>query len=430
MQAATEAAKLAAELSRTTAGPFGPMEQNLDDVRATQARLRRLTEAHERETFVRVLARLDADRIVDRLLKAMRARQSVFVTLRDREGEAAAAVNEALDRQTLIVAQLKDTPQSNEVRDLTKTLGRVRERLKWLDGVREGLSALHDRSGPGAKAVEAGGAVGSAVASAGKSAAASDKALSELLDSANKVLEGVEKDDRVGAAMQLVRRAAEQTAAAEQSRLLEFRRYLADLQRLRDHLAVRDVTAVCQLLVPAVFQVHPVASEKGKKELKEQMDALRASGRYRDQCEETMEAAVGENVADRIQRERDAVKRRWEGKTLAEYVAATLAGHKSEVPDTRATANATAPRLVAALGILLFHEGPFLSDARLDVERALHRHSIRLSALNARQRVDLVHQLSEGLEIYHRGGIKPEAVAELLLMAAQVGALGFIGAQQ
>jgi hypothetical protein len=85
---------------------------------------------------------------------------------------------------------------------------------------------------------------------------------------------------------------------------------------------------------------------------------------------------------------------------------------------------------VAALGILLFHEGPFLSGARLDLEQARHRHSIRLSALSAQQRVDLVHQLSEGLEIYHRGGIKPETVAELLLMASQVGALGFIGAQQ
>jgi hypothetical protein len=230
-----------------------------------------------------------------------------------------------------------------------------------------------------------------------------------------------------------VRRAAEQAAAAEQLRLLEFRRYLGDLRRLRDRLLVRDVIADCQLLTPAVFQVRPGTSEpttttNRRKDLKDKLDALRVSGRYKDACNEALTEAVSDTPLNASARE--AGKRRWTERTLSKYVAASFADFKALPPERRAVMVPTAPRLVAALGILLFHEGPFLSDARLDVERALHRHSIRLSALNAQQRVDLVHQLAEGLDIYHRGGIKPEKVAELIMMAAQVGALGFIGAQQ
>lgn len=434
MQTASDAAKLAADLSRGTPGPFGPMEQNLDEVQSTQARLRRLSEAHERETFLRILARLDADRIADRLIKAMHDRQQIFTALAKREAAAATAVNAALDRQTLIVDHLKDTPNTKDATDLTQTLGRVGKRLEWLDKLREGLAALHDRPGPGAKAIPSGG-VGNAMTKAGQDMAADDAALSTLLDSARDVLKGVEKDDRVGSAMQLVRRAAEQAAAAEQLRLLEFRRYLADLRRLRERLLVRDVVAVCQLLAPAVSQVRPGTSEpttttNRRKDLKDKLEALRASNRYKDECNTALTEAVSDTPLDAIAREREASKRRWTGRTLSTYVAASFADFKALPPERRAVMVPTAPRLVAALGILLFHEGPFLSDARLEVERALHRHSIRLSALNAQQRVDLVHQLTEGLEIYHRGGIKPEKVAELIMMAAQVGALGFIGAQQ
>jgi len=87
MQTASDAAKLAADLGRGASGPFGPMEQNLDEVQSTQARLRRLSEAHERETFLRILARLDADMIADRLSKAMQNRQTIFEALEARRAK-------------------------------------------------------------------------------------------------------------------------------------------------------------------------------------------------------------------------------------------------------------------------------------------------------------------------------------------------------
>ena len=413
MQTATEAAKLAADLSRTGGGVFAPMAENLDAVRETQISLRRLTEAHERETFLRVLARADPDTIARRLIRAMQQRNEVFQTLRTRADEAAAAVNAALDRQQLIVKQLRDTPKTDAGGTLLATIARVNGRLKWLGELREGLADLGDRP--------ASGAVAGAVTEAGKTAATDDKALGNVVAAAQGVLDGVEKDDRVGGALQLVRRAAEQTAAAEQSRLLEVRRYLSEIQRLRDGLLVRDAIVVCELLLPVADQVYPGASDLNRRDLESALGELGASGRYDDQCPTPIRTPP---TAD------PAVQRRWASKTLAGYVAARFADDKQQPADKRPAVVLGAPRLVAGLGIVLFHEAPFLADARLELERVRHRHSIRLSAVNAQQRVELVHQLSEGLEIYHRGGIKPETVAELILMAAQVGALGFIGVQQ
>lgn len=101
------------------------------------------------------------------------------------------------------------------------------------------------------------GAATGAGGSGGTPDAGDDTQLDNVLAAARGVLDGVEKDERLGAAMQLARRAAEQTAAAEQSRLLEVRRYLGEIKRLRDSLLVRDAVVVCELLVPALDQVYP-----------------------------------------------------------------------------------------------------------------------------------------------------------------------------
>jgi len=50
-----------------------------------------------------------------------------------------------------------------------------------------------------------------------------------------------------------------------------------------------------------------------------------------------------------------------------------------------------------------------------------------LSEINLRQNIDLVHQITEALRIYYQGGIKPEEIAELIIMSSQVAALFLIG---
>ena len=82
------------------------------------------------------------------------------------------------------------------------------------------------------------------------------------------------------------------------------------------------------------------------------------------------------------------------------------------------------------IGRFLFYERRLFADTLLNLAREQHLYSIRLSRINAQQRAGLVHQLSEGLEVYYRGGVKLETAAQLILAAAQVGAITFIGAQQ
>jgi hypothetical protein len=121
---------------------------------------------------------------------------------------------------------------------------------------------------------------------------------------------------------------------------------------------------------------------------------------------------------------RERVKAAWKGGTLAGYVGADVTRQ-----DVKAFP-ATSPRLVATLGILLFYEREYFETVSWDLAREQHRYSVRLSKANAQERAQLVNQLAQGLEVYYQGGIKPEVLAQLLLMAGQVGALSFIGAQQ
>lgn len=56
-----------------------------------------------------------------------------------------------------------------------------------------------------------------------------------------------------------------------------------------------------------------------------------------------------------------------------------------------------------------------------------HLQSIETSQINALQRQALVARGIEGLVIYHRGGVKPEEIAEVAYRAVQLGFLGWIG---
>ncbi len=220
-------------------------------------------------------------------------------------------------------------------------------------------------------------------------------------------MRSVESDKRVEAAEQLVKRAAEQTAASEHERLVEMRRYLADLRRDRDRLTTRDEIVACSLVPVLLGHLYPVLGDATRN----QFLAVYRDLQKRRSCIEKLDP-----VALDVE-----LTQTWGGGTAAQYVAADIAKFQ---------ADATSPHFIAAVGVLLFHERAVFDAARLDVARAGHRHSVRLSQISAQQRLDLVHQLSQGLEIYYRGGVKPETVAQLLLAAAQVGALTFIGVQQ
>jgi len=409
LEMAKETAKLASEIGSSSAGVFGAMDDNLDTVSSAQSKLRRLTDQHELDTFKNILNRLDADRLANRLVRAIDDRLAVRGQIASWREDAMRGVNEALDRQKLISELLADTAAGRAGANTPQqTLKRIEGRLKWLDTVFGNLKDVHERTSARTPSGGPTETIARAVASTSGAVTANEESFRRVLGAAQRALKQANDDERVSAALQLVRRAAEETAGMEQSRLLELRRYVAEIERLDDRLAVRDRISVCNLVTAAVGHLYGATSDPAK--LERVWNDLKQTGRF--ECLDGIDLTDGERAA--------AVRRRWQGRVLPQYVGADIQDRQDK---------ATAPELVAAVGILLFHERRMFDAAQLDLARAAHRHSIRLSRVNAQQRIDLVHQLSEGLAIYYRGGIKPETVAELILFAGQVGALYTIGAR-
>ena len=84
---------------------------------------------------------------------------------------------------------------------------------------------------------------------------------------------------------------------------------------------------------------------------------------------------------------------------------------------------------IASLGVILFDERTFDAQQAVAAGAELHLHSVRLSRINSRQRIDLVGQVTEALRIYYQGGVTPQQAAQMVLMAANVLATGAIATQ-
>lgn len=401
-QLSSEAVALAATISAGTGDVFGPMEQNLNAVQATQDKLRKLADAHELETFQLILPRLTPSDIAGRLLKAMNTRNRVFADLKKRESEANQEINDTLNRQTVVTQLLNDRAAASST---ANTLARLRKRLDWLDDVGRALDKLHDGLSSGTAKPDSSG-VANEVTDASARASTAPAGFNKALEAAKRSLKSVDESPTVTAAAQLIRGVAEQALGMEQSRLLAMRQHLAAVQRLADGLSVRDQITVCELWVPAVGQIYSALTDRT--EIDKLLSSLTTSGRYK---------CLG--GGDPIQPlDLSAL---WAKGTLREYVAAEIKANGLK---------AKSPELVGALGIILFYERRLFDDTLLNLAREQHLHSIRLSRINAQQRAALVNQLSAGLEVYYRGGIKPETLAQLILAAAQVGSITFVGARQ
>jgi len=405
LQTAGEALKSATDLGTGGGAVFTPMEENLDAVRGTQEKLRRLAGAHEFETFKGVFSRMDADELGGRVVEALESSNGAYTFLLDRERDAAQSINDQLDRQAIITRILRDgTGQDPSARSsLEGALKRIRARLDWIEAARSRLAAVPELAGAAGSAGDVAGVVFGGL----DASTDTGKAVAEAVRAAEQSLKNVESDKRVEAAQQLVKRAAEQTAATEHARLVEMQRYLAELGRSRKRLSTHDELVACNLVPALLGHLFPVLGEGTRTPFLKVYRALQD----RHSCIERLEPEA----------EDAELTQTWRAGPVGQYVAADIA---------KSQADATSPQFIGAVGVLLFHERAVFTVAQLDVAREAHRHSVRLSKIAAQQRLDLVHQLSEGLEIYYRGGIKPETIAQLLLAAAQVGALTFIGVQQ
>ncbi len=410
MKVATEAKASAADLSGSAGAVFGPMEENLDAVRDTQNGLRDLSNKYRFETFRDVFVEYSADDVAESLIEAFSDRADTIAAVDERAKGAAMAVNAALDRQDAITKANNET-----VADKTKleeALQRVKQRLDFIDVVFANLDKLDQLSG------KAGLADGLSSLATG----AHNSDVDDLVAKAKAAIGKVDSDERVAAAGKLLKQAVQEVASSEQSRVLEMKRHLTEITRFKSDFDARERLSVCVLLVKVIGDLHPaLKTQKTKFEgLVKNLRAEASGDNPRYDCFKDFPADPEHWVeADRRQR----VARAWEGRTLAGFVVADVTREDVKISP------ATSPRLVASLGVFLFYEREYFERVSLDLAREQHRHSVRLSKTNAQERAQLVNQLAQGLEVYYQGGIKPEVLAQLLLMAGQVGALSFIGAQ-
>src|SRR6266545_200481 len=259
LQTAGEALKSATELGSRGGAVFTPMEENLDAVRTTQEKLRRLTDAHEFETFRAVFHRMEAEELGVRVVEALEKYNGAYTFVLERGAAAARSINEQLDRQALIADILKDSTAQNASAqsNLDGTLKRLNARLDWIEVARARLAAVPELAG----ASRSGSDVARVVIGGLDPKADAGKAVAQAVKAAEESLRSVESDKRVEAAEQLVKRAAEQTAASEHERLVEMRRYLADLRRDRDRLTTRDEIVACSLVPVLLGHLYPVLGD-------------------------------------------------------------------------------------------------------------------------------------------------------------------------
>lgn len=113
LQTAGQALKSASELGSGGGAVFTPMEENLDAVRTTQKKLRRLTDAHEFEAFRGVFHRLDAEKLAVRVVEALESYNGGYTFVLESEAASSRSINEQLDRQALITDILNDSTAQN-----------------------------------------------------------------------------------------------------------------------------------------------------------------------------------------------------------------------------------------------------------------------------------------------------------------------------
>jgi hypothetical protein len=469
LKVAQEAAEIAADLTAKGGAVFGPMEENLDGVNKIQVDLQKRVRDHELNTYKEVLARQSPEKIGKMFLDVMRTREANFQMLKAQEAAAAASVNAALDRQSLVstvikgeaekelaqaqqelgaavaagnpenedklkerVATLTDlvaAENSGATRSLHQTLKRTK---RWLDWIDKGLArfekahaALEGLSHSGAIS----GEMTTALGNISDDTSANAAVVSGLVEDAQQALDQVERDPNVQAAQLLLRAAMQQTAAAEQERLVEFRRNLGEIKRLGERLRVRDQVAVCNLYVPALGAVFPaIADITLRQDITNVTAGLANSGRYKTGSKPSC-------LPDLSGMQPIAARRSQWGSPpnplrLNVYVASALNAANANPNDRQTVAQAKlATRLVGAVGVLVFYERFLVDNTINEMASEQHLHSIRLSRINAGQRADLVNQLAQGLEIYYQGSVKPEEMAQLLLLATQAGGIFFVGSQ-
>lgn len=410
--AAQKTVELANEVAATELG-FDAMRANVDVVGKVRgdviAELRRI----EQEAFWLDFTSLtagDALDIIDESVSVhIEARNGLYESI---EGTLA-NVNAALDRQKAIKKLLKGEKEPSSLEDLLK---RVDKRLKWLE---KNLSTWQKAFGTSDSEDEESA---SDIAVTDADGNADRKTINDKIDAYRKVIKGIEEDESVDAARKLLAQTAREITQIEQERLLEYRKHLRQLLALRTSFDRRDETYLNSFALPSVSAIDRVLADTIIEAI-ENSPITEESEQDLPHWSEPWQEAWGSPG--------DCGP--WLGDSgLATYISQAANSKVPKPANNDCDPEKPNARLTVGLAELLvlmqFVELPLDEDLLIELGQLDHKHSLQVSSINARARLDLVRQTANALQIYYSGGITPEELAELVLLASQVMALGVIGA--
>ena len=393
---AQEALTLVQEIQQQDSGVFDVMRQNIDVVaKARQDAQQKLDDARY-DTFMYAVTEMTADMVLEELEDALSGHLEIMSSVDTGAETAREHVADALARQQAI-SEIVKVECKDEDNSIKCVIASIDARLDWLESNLENLEkAINAVSGNDTSS-------DSAIVPDDVSGQHTIAEIKKKIKGAREALKAPLEDPQVKAAKNLLIRAGQEVTLLEQARLLEFRRHLSAVERIQAEMVDRHDTYMDDLILPALYAVDV---DRGVEEW------------------EKRNGPLGKDEKDLIvsyvgQWNKDEEKKR----DFSQYLEAGLAsGAVNEF-------GRISVDLVQSLALILFVEQYRDERAALALATEQHLHSIYLSEINLKQNIDLVHQITEALQIYYQGGIKPEELAELIILSSQVASLFFIGSE-
>ena len=391
---ADEAAKLAETLRSSETDPFAAMEDGIGAVAKARKLANDYLYANRKEAFLAAFSEMTREELAEELMTALSDHLEARSLVDSLAQRAAEGVKTNLKRQAAI--QGMEEPADSKIETV---LAVVEKRLQQVTKVQANIGeAMSSMKGTDSKPNEAG--IQTAVAAG--------------VTNAKEFIKNVGSDPLVQESSRLLLQAGQDLAASEKERLKEMRRHLDAMQAVQKGLTRRDELYPGELFLPTLILV---ASDEEYQQARERLGRAPASKRVleRKTCRQ-------KNWADAA--------------TLAQFVEKSLADAANPTGVSESCTKAIqerfgieAGKFIGSLGVILFDENIFDSQQAVAAAAELHLHSVRLSRINSRQRIDLVGQVTEALRIYYQGGVTPQQAAQMVLMAANVLATGAIATQ-
>jgi len=328
-----------------------------------------------------------------------------------------------LQSQIDIVTKALPNAESEVGSSLQDTLDTLKNRIVWIDQRADKFLSAFDKASGLAKENVLSADSAEVLSDIGDDATEAAARLNKFFDATETALKSIDSDEQVVAARALLAMTIRDQLDLELARLNEYRRYLGAVRRLRETINTRDIVAVCELFANAFYRVWPASRSENLLDL---YNEFAWEPRYKGEAGCQLPAIVPkddgngstqsyllvllEGVDDlkRLEKLKTTPARCFDSEvtcidlpgsldaedwvsdgeevTLAQYLASNV---------KREAENAQGPQLVAALGILIFVERPFLDIAVNRLYEENNRHVLRLSKINSQQRASLLTELAQ-----------------------------------